>query len=527
MSTPICLRALLSRSLAGLFLPISIAAAGSPATVTLDHLVQTYDGTAKVPGVTTEPPSLNVSLRYFDPAVAAAQPIAETVYNNTPGPLGLSYSSLSFSSQGTCGLGDRVQLAGTARALNSVDVVLVTWAKASAYPSLAMADPTGWHHPVKMSIYDMDTTGSLSLKGEITQSIFVPWRPLTYPGYSVYPYNGFAFQAHFDFPAGLVLPEKPVFLVSYNTSSSGFEPIGVPGPYDALNVASGDGPTTGTDDNPSAALWVRAPSSWVYPAVGTRPPMIVVKASATPELGSITPPVNAGTYRVVAKISDPDFVGESAADLTIQPAAAQIELGNLVQVADGTPKWVTATTVPSGIPVSLTYDGAVELPSKLGRLAVHATIQDPNYVGSADADLLLGQSLQSWMGAWVQNGLIPVSETGPHDDPDHDSIDNLLEYAMGLDPSSPNTPSTAGNGTPVAEFNAKTLSLIYRKNLLATDLVYEVQTTTQIGGSETWEPASTVESIVSTDGSIQTIRAQLPPQTNENHRFVRLSVVRQ
>ena len=517
-------RLVLCWSTAACLLAPRVSAAGLPATVSLGDLVQSYDGTPKAPTVGTQPPGLNVSLRYIAPSSVVPLPTVETVFSNTPSPSSLSYSSHSFSSQQTCGLGDRVQLSGTAKDLTSVDVVLVTWAKAASYPAKAMENPVGWSHPVKMSIYDMDGAGTLTLKRELTNDIFIPWKPLTLNG-QPYLYNGYAFVAHFDFPAGVVLPDKPVFMVSYNTGGSGFEPIGTLGPYNELNVAGATGAIIGTDENPSASLWVRSATSWIYPAVGTNPPMITVKASRIPEAGTTVPPVNAGTWQVVAKIDAVGYEGETSANFTVQPAVAEVVLGNLTQVANGSPKSASATTIPPGLAVDVTYNGAASPPTQQGKYAVHAAILNPNYLGTADGELWLGQNLASWLDPWIQNGSVSAAESGLHDDPDHDSIDNFLEYAMGLDPSSAMNPGVSGTGAPVAEFAGQALSLVYRKNLAATDLEYQVETTTQLGSTEVWEPAATLDSVVATEGSIQTIHATLAPQQNETRRFVRLSVV--
>lgn len=518
------LRATASLSLAGLFLT-PIIASGLTATVTLSNLEQTYDGSPKLPEVTTNPPGLNVTWNFVDPAVVSSPPVAETVYRNTPATLALSYGSLGFSSQSTLGLGDEIRPAGTAKNLTSVDVVLVTWAKALTYPSWALRNPDGWTHPVTITMFDLKN-GSLTTKAEITRDIFIPWRPLLLPNGLPYIFNGFAFQAHFDFPAGVVIPEHPVFMVSYNTSSSGFNPIGLLGPYNELNVAIGGGPTIGTDPIPNAALWARNPSTFVYPSTGTSPPMFVIGATDALPPGTPQPPVNSGTWQVTATIDDPVYVGSATAGFTVRPRLAQISLSELTQVTDGFPKPVSYTTVPAGLQVSMTYDGSTDIPYQSGRYAVHATIQDPNYLGVANAELWLGQDLGSWLAPWVQNGMIDPALAGPDDDPDHDSIPNLLEYAFGLDPSSPNQSAIGDVISPAAELRDGSFSLVYRKNLNATDLEYQVEKAAVAGSGLTWDSAVTEDTVLKTEGRIQTIRATLPSATQGPSAFLRLKVVR-
>jgi|GEM_PF-658852 len=105
--------------------------------------------------------------------------------------------------------------------------------------------------------------------------------------------------------------------------------------------------------------------------------------------GSSTVPVNAGTYAVAATISDPSYAGSAEGTLTITKAAATVTLGGLTQSFDGTPKTVSATTVPTGLPLSFTYDGSASAPTNVGSYAVMADVSDSNYTGSASGTLIV------------------------------------------------------------------------------------------------------------------------------------------
>ncbi len=89
--------------------------------------------------------------------------------------------------------------------------------------------------------------------------------------------------------------------------------------------------------------------------------------------------------------------------------------------------------------------------------------------------------------------------SGPTADPDFDGLPNLLEYAFGLQPK---TPDSGGN-IPVVGVSGSNLTITYRRNLTATDLSWQVMQSTDL---VTWTPASVSESIVSTSGNIRTVK---------------------
>jgi len=85
-------------------------------------------------------------------------------------------------------------------------------------------------------------------------------------------------------------------------------------------------------------------------------------------------------------------------------------------------------------------------------------------------------------------------------DPDHDGLCNLLEYGFNTNPLLPDT-------APALAFEGADLVLIYRRNLAATDLIFDIRATPDLS---TWSDAGETESLVSDDGVTRVIRAQLP-----------------
>jgi len=108
--------------------------------------------------------------------------------------------------------------------------------------------------------------------------------------------------------------------------------------------------------------------------------------------GSETAPTNAGSYVVVATITDPNYTGSLTGTMVIGQADATIELANLNPAYDGNPKPVTVTTDPAGLAVTVTYDGSETAPTNAGSYQVVATITDPNYTGSLTGTMVIGQA---------------------------------------------------------------------------------------------------------------------------------------
>ncbi len=105
--------------------------------------------------------------------------------------------------------------------------------------------------------------------------------------------------------------------------------------------------------------------------------------------GSHSAPVNAGTYIVVGTIDDSIYTGSVTGTLIVSKAAATVVLGNLLQTYNGSAKFVTASTTPNGLTVDLTYDGTPTAPTIVDGCLVLATINHPNYVGSASGTLVI------------------------------------------------------------------------------------------------------------------------------------------
>ncbi len=512
----------------GCFLRIFVVLAAFPAlmsvaapVITLDDLEHAYDGSAKVPQITTNPPALPVQVIFRDLHPDAPEPVSAVVYDDTPAQLELSYLSYSFSAQKIYGLGNQVALDGENRRVSAVETILVTWARADEWPALAAANPDGYHHPATITIYELSPSNRLVFRAQATQSVFVPWRPLTMPNGTPYRFNGYAFRASVPFPADITLPERPLVMVSYNTQSTGFVPIGSPGPYNQLNVAMQSAPVSvGTNVDPDVILQI-IDGVWFYPSsgwTGSSAPMLRLLAS---DQCRTSPPVDAGPWQVLARSEDPDLPAQALATMHIAPAAADVALDRLVAIHDGSPQTVGTSTVPAGLPVRVTYDGATSPPEGFGRYQVLAEVIDRNHTGSAAGELWIGLDYDAWAATRLPASDYSPAEALPGADPDGDGLPNLLEYALLLDPSTPRLLPWRQ-----VELPGDTLAMTYRRNPDATDIEFIVETATSLGPDANWCAAGVTQQWVEHNHGADWIRATLPIAPDEPRRFMRLRIMR-
>ena len=101
----------------------------------------------------------------------------------------------------------------------------------------------------------------------------------------------------------------------------------------------------------------------------------------------------AGVYTVIVNGTCNSVT--NSATLTVNKATASITLGSLNQTYNGSAKTATATTTPSGLAVTFTYNGSATAPTSAGSYTVVGTINDANYQGSATGTLVIAQASSS------------------------------------------------------------------------------------------------------------------------------------
>lgn len=188
---------------------------------------------------------------------------ADVVYSSIPSTVPPNVASLGYQATSTAEFGNAVTLAGGARELTTITVLMSNWALESTYETVGTS--AGYVHPLTLNLYNYGPGGSVgSSIGSQTINAFIPWRPeadgACGTGWKASDgncYNGLATTVVFDFTADdITLPDALIFGLAFNTNTHGYNPIGAPGPYESLNFGlEGGSPSIGSLVNPNVAYW--------------------------------------------------------------------------------------------------------------------------------------------------------------------------------------------------------------------------------------------------------------------------------
>jgi uncharacterized repeat protein (TIGR01451 family) len=359
------------------------------ATVTLGNLSQTYDGSPRVAIASTTPAGLGVALSYDG---AASAPVGAGSYAVAGTIVDANYQG---SATGTLVIGKAtatVALGGLAQAYDGTPRVATATttpaglAVAFTYDGAAAAPVNAGSYAVVGTIVDANYQGAATgtlVVGKATATVTLGGLAQTYAGT---PRPATATTS----PAGLA--------VTFTYDGAAAAPVGA-GSYTVVGTvqdANHQGSATGTLVVAKATATVTlAGLTQVYTGapraafVATTPPGLTVDLAYD---GSSTAPTGAGSYAVAATVADANYQGSASGTLEITKAAATVTLGNLSQTYDGSPRAAIASTVPAGLGVTFTYDGAATPPIEVGSHAVVATVQDANYQGSAAGTLAIGKA---------------------------------------------------------------------------------------------------------------------------------------
>jgi hypothetical protein len=215
-------------------------------------------------------------------ALASAVPaMADVVYDSLPSLTPYSVTSVGYECCQVSEFGQGVQLQGDVGAtLTSATVLMDNWAMESTYETVGTS--TGYNVPLTLNLYNVGAgvyPGSLIASDTI--DALIQWQPefststacqtldSTY-GYAnqawLAPdgncYFGFAQTVTFSLPS-IAVPGQFIWGLAFNTQTAGYDPTGVAGPYDSLNIglnSNPDGtdpfvPSVGSDLVPGSLYW--------------------------------------------------------------------------------------------------------------------------------------------------------------------------------------------------------------------------------------------------------------------------------
>ncbi len=385
----------------GLYSAVASVVTKSEATVFLQNLHQTYDGTARTISATTMPVGLEVEITYdgneWVPTNAGTYAVTGTVVDAiyqgwATGTLAIAQAAAVVELSGLEQTYD-----GTARA-----VLAMTFPPGLAvqisYDGNAFAPTNAGEYAVTGRVdnanYTGETNGVLVVSKE-NQTIDFP----EIGGQIATGTVELAATASSGLPVSYSVAQGPGVLAGTELAFSGAGEVSI--------EARQDG-----DDN-----WNPAPAVTNVFAVDKAIAEVTLNdlaqtfdgtakeatATTVPEGlaveitydGNAWAPTNAGTYAATGTVADAIYQGSAAGTLAIAKGAAIMELAGLAQTYDGTVRQVTASTEPPGLAVEITYDGGADAPTNAGEYAVTGRVDDVNYAGETNGLLVVSKADQT------------------------------------------------------------------------------------------------------------------------------------
>lgn len=384
-------------------------------TIQLNDLAQTYDGTPRVVSCATTPTGLPALVLYDG-------------LTNVPVAVGTYEVSATIDDPRYEGSAAGTLVVGKADA----DVYLldlthyyngsVRSAAATTLPAGLMVDFAyeGNVQPIEAGSYGVTgTVSSLNYEGSAAGILTIIKSPQSIA------FDGIATQlttyitplsatAGSGLPVGLTVLSGPGILGSPISPST----LTYSGPGEVVVRASqaGDAQWEPAEDVTRTIVVVKATATLVLGSLsqvynGTTRPVTVATVPAGVAVavtydGGSTPPTDPGIYSVTATVNDVTYQNEVVAQLTISKGAGTVYLSDLVHIYDGTPKSATATTMPAGLSIDITYDGNQAAPTNSGSYFVVAELNSAYYSGYGTGTLQITASGQTISFPAISNQVV-------------------------------------------------------------------------------------------------------------------------
>lgn len=189
-------------------------------------------------------------------------------------------------------------------------------------------------------------------------------------------------------PSFVVKPDATLVTVNQNLSS---EPA-------TISLATGPAANTiGAFATVASQAYAVGKTVTITPPVASSglPVALSVKTGPATISGNVVTLTGAGT--VVLAANQPGNASFAAANevttsFVVTKGVAAVTLGALQQVYSAAPRVATATTAPPGLAVQFRYGGSTVAPVNAGTYVVEATVDSPNFTGSATGSLVVAKA---------------------------------------------------------------------------------------------------------------------------------------
>lgn len=228
----------------------------------------------------------------------------------------------------------------------------------------------------------------------------------------------------------------------------------------------------------------------------------------------------AGYNRIVGGVADIGAfeMGVSAPSITSQPAGSRIAYGATASLSasasDATSyQWYEGTSGTTTSPISGATSASYTTPVLTSTTSywVRATGSGGS-VDSTTATVTVNSAAQ-----WVVDKGLAGGNALLTADPDGDGIINLVEYALNTNPSAPDIAAL-----PVVAMEGSNLTITYRKNKSAADLIFVVQSSSDLA---TWNDEGTGTQQTDLDASTESWKVTKPINSNTK-LFLRVKIIR-
>jgi hypothetical protein len=240
-----------------------------------------------------------VLLLAFSPAAFADGVV---LYNTIPATLPVNLPSEGYEAASISELGNLIQFAGndSAYTITSATIVMSDWAPQSDWTSEingTTITSTGFYIPLTLNLY---TVGANNSAGALLKSVsvdaFIPWRPPAtstcgseYLGSDGVCHGGSLSTVSFDL-GDLLTSSEIIYGLSFDTEHSGYDPTGVPGPYNSLNFALSTTPPSVGSNPLFNTAYVAANGGTLGPDTGWDPYSGAVEFSGEAQQSSVPEP---------------------------------------------------------------------------------------------------------------------------------------------------------------------------------------------------------------------------------------------